>query len=133
MATENTAHMMQCTLLARPCSLDDLNSFNNIAMKWRDGRHKFDDMMMMNEMIYTIITVNYIVETEISYTYLVLNQSCRIRLMGVYEEDQGIIPHLNQRQYSLSQGTYGCQFQIQDQPSHYKVLYFILYFLHVKL
>ena len=33
LATENTAHMMQCTLLARPCSLDDLNSFNDIAKK----------------------------------------------------------------------------------------------------
>ena len=26
-------HMMQCTLLARPCSLDDLNSFYDIAKK----------------------------------------------------------------------------------------------------
>ena len=25
LTTENTAHMMQCTLLAQPCSLDDLN------------------------------------------------------------------------------------------------------------
>ena len=25
LATENTAHMMRCTLLAQPCSLDDLN------------------------------------------------------------------------------------------------------------
>ena len=33
LATENTAHMMQCTLLALPCSLDDLNSFNDIAKK----------------------------------------------------------------------------------------------------
>ena len=32
-ATENTAHMMQCTLIARPCSLDDLNRFNDIAKK----------------------------------------------------------------------------------------------------
>ena len=30
LATENIAHMMQCTLRARPCSLDDLN---DIAMK----------------------------------------------------------------------------------------------------
>ena len=27
--TENTAHMIQCTLLAQPCSLDDLNKFND--------------------------------------------------------------------------------------------------------
>ena len=25
LATENTEHMMQCTFLAKPCSLDDLN------------------------------------------------------------------------------------------------------------
>ena len=49
LATENNAHMMQCTLLARPCSLGDLNSFNDIAKQcvWRDGKHKFDDTMMM--------------------------------------------------------------------------------------
>ena len=29
LATENTAHMMQCTLLAQLCSLDDLNKFND--------------------------------------------------------------------------------------------------------
>ena len=28
------AHMMQCTLLAQPCSLDDLNKFNDIAKKY---------------------------------------------------------------------------------------------------
>ena len=33
LATENTAHMMQCTLLAQPCSLDNLNKFNNTAKK----------------------------------------------------------------------------------------------------
>ena len=33
LATENTAHMMQCTLLALTCSLDDLTSFNNIEKK----------------------------------------------------------------------------------------------------
>ena len=33
LAAENTAHMMQCTLLAHPCSLDDLNKFNNTAKK----------------------------------------------------------------------------------------------------
>ena len=33
LATENTAHMMQCTLLAQPCSLDDLNKFNDTAKK----------------------------------------------------------------------------------------------------
>ena len=33
LATENTAHMMQYTLLAQPCSLDDLNKFNDTAKK----------------------------------------------------------------------------------------------------
>ena len=33
LVTENTAHMMQCTLLAQPCSLDDLNQFNDTAKK----------------------------------------------------------------------------------------------------
>ena len=33
LATENTAHMMQCTLLAQPCSLDDLNKFSDTAKK----------------------------------------------------------------------------------------------------
>ena len=38
---------MQCTFLARPCSLDDLNSFNHIAKKFVERRHNFDDTMMM--------------------------------------------------------------------------------------
>ena len=33
LATENTAHMMQCTILAQPCSLDDLNKFNDTEQK----------------------------------------------------------------------------------------------------
>ena len=33
LATENTAYMMQCTLLAQPCSLDDLNKINDTANK----------------------------------------------------------------------------------------------------
>ena len=33
LATENTTHMMQCTLLAQPCSLDDLNKFNDTGKK----------------------------------------------------------------------------------------------------
>ena len=33
LATENTAHMMQSTLLEQPCSLDDLNKFNDTAKK----------------------------------------------------------------------------------------------------
>ena len=32
-AKENTAHMMQCTLLEQPCSLDVLNKFNDTAKK----------------------------------------------------------------------------------------------------
>ena len=31
LATENTAHMLQCTLLSRPCTLDDLSKFNDTA------------------------------------------------------------------------------------------------------
>ena len=37
LATENTAHMMQCTLLAQPCSLDDLNKFNDTTKKCVEG------------------------------------------------------------------------------------------------
>ena len=33
LATENTAHMMQCTLLSQPYSLDDLNKLNYTANK----------------------------------------------------------------------------------------------------
>ena len=35
LATENTAHMMQCTLLAQPCSLDDLNKFQRYSTEMR--------------------------------------------------------------------------------------------------
>ena len=41
LATGNTAHMMQCTLLALPCSMDDLNSFNDIAKKCVEGNNFF--------------------------------------------------------------------------------------------
>ena len=34
LATENTAHMMQCTLPEQLCSLDDLNKFNDTAKKF---------------------------------------------------------------------------------------------------
>ena len=37
LAKENTAHMMQCTLLAQPCSLDDLNKFYDSAKKCVEG------------------------------------------------------------------------------------------------
>ena len=33
LATKNTAHMMQCTLIEQPCSLDDFNKFNDTAKK----------------------------------------------------------------------------------------------------
>ena len=33
LATENIAHMMQCTLLTQPCSLDDINKLNDTAKK----------------------------------------------------------------------------------------------------
>ena len=40
LATENTAHMMQCTILEQHCSLDDLNKFNDTAKNaWKDGKH----------------------------------------------------------------------------------------------
>ena len=31
LATENTSHMLQCTLLAHPCTMDDLLEFNDTA------------------------------------------------------------------------------------------------------
>ena len=31
LATENTSHMLQCTLLAHPCTMDDLQEFNDTA------------------------------------------------------------------------------------------------------
>ena len=31
LTTENTSHMLQCTLLAHPCTLDDLLEFNDTA------------------------------------------------------------------------------------------------------
>ena len=31
LATENTSHMLQCSLLAHPCTLDDLLEFNDTA------------------------------------------------------------------------------------------------------
>ena len=31
LATENTSHMLQCTLLAHPCTLDELLEFNDTA------------------------------------------------------------------------------------------------------
>ena len=48
LATENTAHMMQCTLLALPCPLDDLNKFNHTEKRCVERwKHWFDDTMMM--------------------------------------------------------------------------------------
>ena len=44
LATENTAHMMQCTLLEQPCSLDVLNKLNDTAKKcverWKTRRRR---------------------------------------------------------------------------------------------
>ena len=42
LATENTAHMLQCTLLARPCILDDLSKFNDKVL-----RRKMEDNGLM--------------------------------------------------------------------------------------
>ena len=36
LATENTAHMIQCTLLARPCTLDDLSKFNDTVKSCKE-------------------------------------------------------------------------------------------------
>ena len=39
LATENTAHLLQCSLLTRPCTLDDLLEFNDrgreCAERWK--------------------------------------------------------------------------------------------------
>ena len=39
LATENTAHLLQCSLLTRPCTLDDLLEFNDTgrecAERWK--------------------------------------------------------------------------------------------------
>ena len=45
LATENTAHMLLCTLLARPCTLDDLSKFNDTAKSCVE-RWKTTMMMM---------------------------------------------------------------------------------------
>ena len=48
---------MQCTLLARPCSLDDINSLNDSAKKCvGDARHKFDDTIMMMMTISVMVS-----------------------------------------------------------------------------
>ena len=40
LATENTSHMLQCTLLAHPCTMDDLLEFNDTAQacieRWKN-------------------------------------------------------------------------------------------------
>ena len=45
LATGNTAHLMQCTLLAHwmTSTVSTIYKIN----AWRDGRHKFDGTMMM--------------------------------------------------------------------------------------
>ena len=50
LATENTSHMLQCTLLAHPCTLDDLLEFNDTAQacieRWKKIAWWYDMMMM---------------------------------------------------------------------------------------
>ena len=36
-APETTKHMLQCPLLAHPCTLDDLQKFNENARKWKNA------------------------------------------------------------------------------------------------
>ena len=47
LATENAAHMLQCTLLARPCTLDDLSKYNDTARscvdRWKTTVSRHDD------------------------------------------------------------------------------------------
>ena len=53
LATENTAHLLQCTLIARPCTLDDFSRFNDTVKscveRWKI---RFDDTMMMIWMMW---------------------------------------------------------------------------------
>ena len=45
---ENTVHMLRCSLLTPPCTLDNILKFNDIGYKCTDnGSGKFDDTMMM--------------------------------------------------------------------------------------
>ena len=45
----NTAHMLQCSLLSYHCILDDFLMFNDIGKECADnGREKFDDTMMIH-------------------------------------------------------------------------------------
>ena len=44
LATENTTPMMQCTLLARTCSLDDLNKFQRYS---KEMRGEMEDTSLM--------------------------------------------------------------------------------------
>ena len=50
MATENTSHMLQCTLLAHPCTMDDLLEFNDTAQacieRWKKIAWWYDMMMI---------------------------------------------------------------------------------------
>ena len=45
LATENTAHMLQCTLLAKPCSLNDFNKFNHTYSKEMRGKMENTSLM----------------------------------------------------------------------------------------
>ena len=51
LATENTSHMLQCTLLAQPCTMDDLLEFNDTAQacieRWKKIVWWYDMMMMI--------------------------------------------------------------------------------------
>ena len=43
LVTENSSHMLQCTLLAHPCTLDDLLEFNDTAQACIERWKKIDD------------------------------------------------------------------------------------------
>ena len=48
LATENTAHMLRCSLLPHHCTLDGLQIFNDIGTECDERwKKKFDDTMMM--------------------------------------------------------------------------------------
>ena len=69
--------MLQCPLLAHPCTLDDLQKFNENARKCVDnGRMRFDDTKEEDGEIIVITSIQLIRYTvpKISCTKLKLNK-----------------------------------------------------------
>ena len=48
LATENTSHMLQCTLLAHPCTMDDLLEFNDTAQNMHRAMEE-DSLMIRHD------------------------------------------------------------------------------------